>query len=257
MKRATHATETPQVGRSVPRLESWLKVTGRAEYVHNLRLPGMLYGKIFRSTVAHGRIKRIDTDAARALPGVHSVVTAAEVKTLLPEPFYGPAFHDQPVLAVDKVRHVGEPVAVVLASDPHVAEEAVHLISAEYEALPAVYDEVEAVTSKAIVHDTLKPAGTFPDLKHLKGKSNTNVALDFRLRRGNAAEAIAKADRVFEHRFRTQQVMHTPLEPLVSVAECTDRTMTIHTASQSPSFVRIEIARLLGWPETRIRVRVP
>src|SRR5436853_32012 len=160
MKRATHATETPQVGRSVPRLESWLKVTGKAEYVHTLRLPGMLYGKIFRSSVAHGRIKRIDVSAARALAGVHSVVTAAEVKTLVPEPYYGPAFHDQPVLAVDKVRYVGEPVAVVLASDPH-------------------------------------------------------------------------------------------------VAESTDSSLTIHTASQSPSFVRIEIARLLGWPENRVRVRVP
>jgi CO/xanthine dehydrogenase Mo-binding subunit len=257
MKRATQAAETPQVGRSVPRLESWLKVTGRAEYVHNLRLPGMLYGKIFRSTVAHGRIKRIDVSAARAVAGVHSVVTAAEVKTLVPDPYYGPAFHDQPVLAVDKVRYVGEPVAVVLASDPHVAEEAVHLISAEYEELPAVYDEVEAMTSKAIVHDALRPAGTFPDLKHLKGRKNTNIALDFRLRRGDAAKAMKGAERVFEHRFRTQQVMHTPLEPLVSVAESTDSSITIHTASQSPSFVRIEIARLLGWPENRVRVRVP
>src|SRR5689334_2399152 len=257
MKRATHATETPQVGRSVPRLESWLKVTGKAEYVHNLRLPGMLYGKIFRASVAHGRIKRIDTSAAKALAGVHSVVTAAEVKTILPDPFYGPAFHDQPVLAVDKVRYVGEPVAVVLASDPHVAEEAVHLITAEYEELPAVYDEVEAMTSKSIVHDELKPAGTFPDLKHLKGRKNTNVALDFRLRRGNAEKALQGAERVFEHRFRTQQVMHTPLEPLVSVAESTERSITIHTASQSPSFVRIEIARLLGWAENKVRVRVP
>src|SRR5690242_2662013 len=257
MKRATQATETGQVGRSVPRLESWLKVTGRAEYVHNLRLPGMLYGKIFRSTIAHGRIKSIDTSAARAMAGVHSVVTGAEVKSVVPDPYYGPAFHDQPVLALDKVRYVGEPVAVVLASDPHVAEEAVHLINAEYEELPAVYDEVAAVNSKAIVHDALKPAGTFPDLKHLKGVKNTNVALDFRLRRGDAAGAMAKAHRVFEHRFRTQQVMHTPLEPLVSAAECTERTLTIHTASQSPSFVRIEIARLLGWSENRIRVRVP
>ena len=177
MKRATQATETPQVGRSVPRLESWLKVMGRAEYVHNLRLPGMLYGKIFRSTVAHGRIKRIDVTAAQALAGVYRVVTATEVKELIPEPYYGPAFHDQPILAVDKVRYVGEPVAVVLASDPHIAEEAAHLITAEYEELPAVYDEVEAMTSKAIVHDALKPAGTFPDLKHLKGRTNTNVAL--------------------------------------------------------------------------------
>src|SRR6202008_283906 len=72
-----------------------------------------------------------------------------------------------------------------------------------------------------------------------------------------ASEAMKKAERVFEHRFRTQQVMHTPLEPLVSVAESTDSSLTIHTASQSPSFVRIEIARLLGWPEKRVRVRVP
>src|SRR3989440_1463380 len=257
MKRATHATETNQVGRSVPRLEAWLKVTGRAEYVHNLRLPGMLYGKIFRSTVAHGRIKRIDVSAARAVAGVHSVVTGAEVKTVVPEPYYGPAFHDQPVLAIDKVRHVGEPVAVVLASDPHVAEEAMQLITAEYEELPAVYDEVEAMTSKAIVHEALKPAGTFPDLKHLKGVKTTMVALDFRRRHGDAAKAMATAERVFEHRFRTQQVMHTPLEPIVSVAESTEDHLTIHTASQSPSFVRIEIARLLGWPENRVRVRVP
>src|SRR3954462_13372576 len=195
MKRATQAAETPQVGRSVPRLESWLKVTGRAEYVHNLRLPQMLYGKIFRATVAHGRIRRIDTSAARALAGVHSVITAEDVKRILPELFYGPAFHDQPVLAVDKVRFVGEPVAVVLASDPHVAEEAVHLITAEYDEIPAVYDEVEAMSSKVSVRDELKPAGTFPDLKHLKGRKNTNIAIDFRLRRGDVAKAMAGAHR--------------------------------------------------------------
>ena len=257
MKRATQSTETPQVGRSVPRLESWLKVTGRAEYVHNLRLPGMLYGKLFRSTLAHGRIRRIDVSAAQAVGGVHRVVTGADIRQLIAEPYYGPAFHDQPILALDKVRYVGEPVAVVLASDPHVAEEAAHLIVAEYEELPAVYDEVEAMTSKAIVHDVLKPAGTFPDLKHLKGRTNTNVALDFHLRHGDARAAMQKAHRVFEHRFRTQQVMHTPLEPLVSVAESSEDSLTIHTASQSPSFVRIEVARLLGWPENRVRVRVP
>jgi CO/xanthine dehydrogenase Mo-binding subunit len=257
MKRASTPTETPQVGRAIPRLESWQKVTGRAEYVHNLRLPGMLYGKIFRSTVPHGRIKRIDVSAAQAVGGVYRVVTADDVRTIVPEPYYGPAFHDQPILAIDKVRYVGEPVAIVLASDPHVAEEAAHLIVAEYEALPAVYDEIEAMTSKAIVHDELKPAGTFPDLKHMKGRKNTNVALDYHLRRGDAAQALAAADRVFEHTFRTQQVMHTPLEPLVSVAESREDSLTIHTASQSPSFVRIELARLLGWPENRIRVRAP
>jgi CO/xanthine dehydrogenase Mo-binding subunit len=246
-----------QVGRSVPRLEGAAKVTGRAEYVHNIRLPGMLYGKIFRSTVAHGRIRSLDASAARAFAGVHRVVTIDDVRKVVPNPFYGPAFHDQPILAAGKVHYVGEPVAVVLAADPHVADAAAQSIVAEYDDLPAVFDEVEAMTSAAIVHDVLKPAGTFPDLKHLQGKTNTNVALDFHLRRGDPARGFAEADHVFEHTFRTQQVLHLPLEPFVSIAEVTDAGLTIHTASQSPSFVRIEIARLLGWPENKVRVKVP
>lgn len=244
-------------GRSIPRVEARAKVTGKAEYVHNLRLPGMLHGKVFRSTVAHACIKGIDVSAARELPGVHAVYTAADIMKLVPDPHYGPAFHDQPVLAVDKVRHVGEPVALVLAADPHVAEAAAQMIAADYEELPAVFDEVEAMTSKAVVHEVLKPAGTFPDLKHLKGKRDTNIALDFHLRRGDVQKAFATADHVFEHTFRTQQVLHVPLEPFVTVADPTPNQLVIHTASQSPSFVRIEIARLLGWPENRVRVKVP
>jgi len=254
---ATKTAQSGPVGTSVPRLEGRSKVTGRAEYVHNLRLPGMLYGKIFRSTVAHGRMRRIDVTAAQAVPGVHRVVTAQDIRAIIPEPYYGPAFHDQPILALDKVRYAGEPVAVVLASDPHVAEEAAGRIIVEYEALPAVFDEVEAVTSKAIVHEVLKPAGTFPDLKHLQGRKDTNVALDFHLRRGDVERAFKEAAHVFEHTFRTQQVLHVPLEPFVSVAEPGEPALTIHTASQSPSFVRIEIARLLGRPENRVRVKVP
>jgi len=155
------------------------------------------------------------------------------------------------------VRHVGEPVAVVLASDPHVAEEAASRIVVEYEELPAVFDEVEAMDSIAVVHETLRPAGTFPDLKHLQGRKNTNVALDYHLRRGDVEKAFKAADRVFEHMFHTQQVLHVPLEPFVSAADPGDLTLTIYTASQSPSFVRTEIARLLGWPENKVRVKVP
>src|SRR5213080_1327150 len=168
-----------QIGRSLPRLEARDKVTGRAEYTHTMRLPGMLHAKIFRSTVAHGRIRSIDTSAAKNVPGVHRVVTCEDVRKVIPAPYYGPAFHDQPILAIDKVHYVGEPVAVVLAADPHVAEEAAQLIEADYQELPAVFDEVEAMTSPAIVHEALKPAGMFPDLKHLQGKTDTNVALDF------------------------------------------------------------------------------
>jgi CO/xanthine dehydrogenase Mo-binding subunit len=245
------------VGRAVPRLEVRAKVTGRAEYVHNLRLPGMLYGKVFRSTVPHGRIRSIDTGAAQALEGVHRVVTGEDIRTIIPEPYYGPAFHDQPILALDKVRHVGEPVAVVLAEDPHIADQAVQLIGAEYDELPAVYDEVEALKPDIIVHDVLKPAGTFADLKHLKGKTGTNVALDYHLKRGDVDAAFARADHVFAHTFKTQQCLHLPFEPFVSVAEPGDNVLTIHSSNQTPSFVRTEVARLLRWPENRVRVKVP
>ena len=246
-----------QIGRSIPRLEARDKVTGRADYVHHMKLPGMLHGKIFRSTMPHAIIKKIDVSAAAALKGVFRVVTIDDIKTVLPHPYYGPAFHDQPVLADGKVRFAGEPVAVVLATDRKIAEEALGLIEVEYEELPGVYDEIEAANSSVLVHDELKPAATFPDLQHLKGRKGTNIALDFRLRRGDVDAAFAKADHVFEHEFRTQQVMHVPMEPFVTLADVSNGHATLHTASQGPSFVRIEIARLLGWPENRVRVKVP
>ena len=96
MKRASKATETSQIGRSVPRLESWLKVTGRAEYVHNLRLPGMLYGRILRCPHAHARVTKLDTDAALKIPGVKAIVPA-------------------PLM---EVRFAGGPVAAVAATTP-------------------------------------------------------------------------------------------------------------------------------------------
>ena len=251
------AMQTTVIGQSIPRLESNDKATGRAEYIHTMRLPGMLHAKVFRSDTPHGRILSIDTAEAAALPGVHGVYKGEDILKVMPVPYYGPAFHDQPILALEKVRYVGEPVAVVLAEDPHIAEEAAQLIYAEYEELPAVYDEVEAMTSDAIVHEELKPAGMFPDLKHLVGRRDTNVALDYHLRRGETEGAFADAAHVFEHTFRTQQTMHTPLEPMATLAEQREGRLILHSSSQSPSFVRIEIARLLGWPENKVRVRVP
>jgi CO/xanthine dehydrogenase Mo-binding subunit len=246
-----------QVGRSVPRLEAREKVTGRAEYTHTMRLPNMLTAKIFRSTVAHGKIKSIDTSAAKALPGVAHVITIEDVMKVIPDPYYGPAFHDQPILAHQKVRFVGEPVAVVLAADPHIADQAVQLISAEYEELPAVFDEVEALTTNVYVHDSLKPAGTFADLKHLKNAKDTNTALDYRLRKGDAQGVFKTAPHVFEHEFKTQKVLHLSFEPHATIADYKDTGLTVYTASQGPSFVRTELARLLGWPENKVRIKVP
>jgi CO/xanthine dehydrogenase Mo-binding subunit len=246
-----------QIGRSVPRMEGRDKVTGRAEYVHTMRLPGMLVAKLFRSTVAHGLIKSIDTSAAKTVPGVLHVVTIDDVRKHIPHPYYGPAFHDQPILADKKVRFIGEPVAAVIASDPHVAEQAAQLITAEYEELPAVLEEVEALTSKVFVHDELQPAATFADLKHLKGVKETNLALSYKLRRGDFDAAYAGAAHRFEHEFRTQKVLHLPFEPHATIADYKDSGVTLHTASQGPSFVRTEIARLLGWPENKVRIKVP
>ncbi|HTV35631.1 MAG TPA: xanthine dehydrogenase family protein molybdopterin-binding subunit [Xanthobacteraceae bacterium] len=246
-----------QIGRSVPRLEAREKVTGRAEYTHLMRLPGMLYGKIFRSTVAHGRIKSVDTSAAAKMPGVYRVITIEDVRKVIPSPYYGPAFHDQPILADEKVRFVGEPVAVVLAADPHVADAATQLITAEYEEMEPIFDEVEAMTASTFVHEELKPAGTFADLKHLKGIKNTNLALTAKTRRGDVDKAFAGAAHVIEHEFRTQKCLHIPFEPFASIADYKDTGLTIYSGAQGPSFVRTEIARLLGWAENKVRIKVP
>ena len=246
-----------QIGRSVQRLESRDKVTGRAEYTYLMQLPGMLHAKLFRSTVAHGRIGSLNLSLAKQVAGILHVVTIEDIKKLIPDPYYGPAFHDQPILADGKVRFIGEPVAAVLARDPHIADEAVQLITAEYEDLPAIYDEIDAFNSNTFVHEHLKPARTFADLKHLQGVSGTNIALDYHLRRGNFDKAYAAAEHKFGHEFKTQKVLHLPFEPFASIADYRDDHVTIYTASQSPSFVQIEIARLLGWPENKVRVKVP
>ena len=246
-----------QVGRSMDRLEGTAKIDGSVEYILNFRLPGMLHGRIHRSSIPHGLIVKIDTAAALAVEGVHAVVTAEDVARLVPNPYYGPAFHDQPILAVGKVRHVGEPIAIVLADNPHAAEDAADLVTVQYEPLEAVFDEIAAAAPGApILHDELKPAGTFTDLKHLAGRRNTNVAIDARLRSGDVEKGFAESDHVFEHTFRTGKVIHATFEPMVTVAEPhATHGLTLHTASQSPSFVRSEISRLLGWPENRVRVR--
>src|SRR5437868_268617 len=137
-----------EFGRSVARLEAREKVTGRDQYVHNVLLPGRMHGKIFRSTVAHGKISRLDVSAARETDGVYAVITGEDIRKLIAEPYFGPAFHDQPILALEKVHFVGEPVAVVLAGDPHIAEQALQAIDAEYDELPPVFDELEAARSE-------------------------------------------------------------------------------------------------------------
>ena len=103
----------------------------------------------------------------------------------------------------------------------------------------------------------MKPAGSFADLKHLKGARNTNTALSYRLRRGDFDKAYEAAEHKFEHEFKTQKVLHLPFEPFACICDYQDTHVTFYDSSQGPSFVRVEMARLLGWPENKVRIKVP
>jgi CO/xanthine dehydrogenase Mo-binding subunit len=246
-----------QVGRSLPRLEAEDKVSGTAEYIHNLVLDGMLHGAIVRSTVPHARVTRVDAAAALGVAGVHRVVTSADVLSVTAVPRYGPAFWDQPVLAIDEVRHVGDPVAVVLADTGPAALEAADLVTVGYAELPAVFDEVTAAADDApLVHERVEASALFADLKGLGDRERTNVSLWYKLRRGQVEDGLAGADFVFEHTFHTPATAHVPMEPLISVAEPGARgSVIVHSATQNPSEVRTELARLLGLPENKVQVR--
>ncbi|MGH3425136.1 MAG: xanthine dehydrogenase family protein molybdopterin-binding subunit, partial [Nocardioidaceae bacterium] len=246
-----------QIGRSMPRLESEAKVTGTAEYIHNLAIPGMLYGRVVRSVLPHATIVGIDFSSALDVPGVRHVVTAEDVRKVTAEDYYGPAFWDQPVLAIDKVCHVGEAVAVVLADTPRAAISGAEHVDIEYEELPAVFDEVEAAGPDApVVHDRIRASALFADLKQLGDRENTNISLHYKLRRGDVEAGLAAADRVFEHTFKTPATVHAPMEPLVSVAETgPNEAITVHSATQNPSEVRSELSRLFGVTENKVRIR--
>lgn len=246
-----------QIGQSIPRLESAAKVAGTVEYIHNLELPGMLHGKVVRSVLPHARVVGVDRAGALEVPGVRMVVTHEDVARVTAVDRYGPAFSDQPVLAVDKVRHVGEPVAVVVADTPQAAAAGADAVAVDYEELPAVYDEVEAAAETApLLHDEIRASASFADLKHFSDRAGTNVNLHYALRRGDVARGLEEADRVFEHTFRTPPICHTALEPLISVAELGDRgTITVHSATQNPSIIRVDLARLFGVPENKVKVR--
>jgi len=247
------------VGQSPLRPDGVLKVTGTATYVSNLGRPGMVHAVLVRSTRPHARIRRIDAAAAGALPGVVALVTGADVAAMPGvDPWLGPAFRDQPVLALDRVRFVGEPVAAVVAGDRETALAAAERVLVDYDDLPAVFDVREAVTPGApLVHEELKPAMAFADLAHLAGRAASNVCYHYKLRRGDVDAAFRAADRVFEDTFTTPPVQHVPLETHACLAFVEDGVLTVWSTTQTPSFVRQELGGMLGLPLNRVRVRVP
>ena len=247
-----------QVGRSVPRLEGRDKVTGRAEYTHTMRLPGMLYAKLFRSTVAArqdqvGRHQRGEEASGRAARRHRRRRDEGAEKPLLRPGVPRPADPRPREGALRRRAGRGR------ASPPTRTSPNRRCNSSppNTRRCPAVYDEVDALTSNVYVHEQLKPAHTFADLKHLKDAKDTNLALDYRLRRGDFDKAFAAAEHKFEHEFKTQKVLHLSFEPFACICDYKDTHVTFYDSTQGPSFVRTEIARLLGWPENKVRIKVP
>jgi CO/xanthine dehydrogenase Mo-binding subunit len=224
------------VGKRVQRVEGFDKVTGDAEYIADIYLPGMLVGKVLRSPYPHARIRHINTSKAEKLPGVRAVVTAEDT---IKRP-WGAFFADQYILSVGKTRYVGEEVAAVAAIDPDIAEEAIDLIEVDWEPLTGVFDAEEAMKDGApLVHDD-KP---------------NNIAMHLDLERGNVAQAFAESDVIVEDTFTSMPQWHCAIETIGSVADyATSGKYTIYMNTQTLFNARYRIATALGVPETDVRI---
>src|SRR5918992_222543 len=249
------------VGKSARRLDYESKVSGRAMYLADMHMPGMCHGKILRSPLPHARIKRIDISKALKVTGVVTMITRDDVlHDQGIEPYYGPVFKDQTIVAVDKVRHVGDPVAAVAATTVDAAEEALRLIEVDYEDLTAVLDVHEALKSgAALVHDSIKlPSSGFADLAEIKPVEGTNVCTHFKLNRGDVEKGFVEADRIFEDTFTLPATQHSFLETHACIASVDPRgRITVWATTQNPFVVRTQLANIFQLPVSKVRVIVP
>ena len=245
------------VGQPAPRVDALEKVTGRARYVTDLTVPGMVHARVLRSPYAHARVRRVDLTRARARPGVVAALAGADLTWC--DPYYGPAYRDRPVLAIDVARFEGEPVAAIAAVDEATAEEALELIDVDYEPLAAVLTLEEALAPGApLVHVGQPAAGHFADLSTLKPQPGTNICHQFQFARGETASALSAADVVVEDAYRFPPVQHVALEPHAVVAAWDETgALTLWASTQNPYSVRVELAKMFDVPLARIRVVVP
>ncbi|MGC9469239.1 MAG: xanthine dehydrogenase family protein molybdopterin-binding subunit [Anaerolineae bacterium] len=247
----TKQTPNP-VGKSVPRVDAYEKVTGSAKYVDDMAFgPGLLYGKIVHSPIAHGLIKRIDASEALALPGVKAVVTGQDNPTSL-----GLYLKDRFIFAYDRVRYVGESVAGVVAISEEIAERAAELVHVEYEELPPVFDPYEGAKPDApLLHPDL---GDYEVVNFIFPEPGTNISEHFKLRKGNIEEAWPQCAAIIEGTYRLPQIQHAPIETHVAVARWDPSDeITLWAASQSPFAQRDLLAQSLGIPHGNIRVISP
>jgi CO/xanthine dehydrogenase Mo-binding subunit len=245
---------------SLGMLDAGQRVRGAVGYTINLELPGMLHAAVLRSRSPHGLLRKVDVGRAKQVPGVALVVTGDDVRRRGDVSLtFGPVFRDQPVLAVDKVRYVGEPVVAVVADDLDTAKEALSLVEAEYEDLPAVFDPREALAPGApLLFDTPPPTGgTFPDIIVNASGPRSNVCNHFKLRKGDVERGFAEADYVFEDTFTSPAVQHVPFETHACVAQVNDGQVSVWSTTQTPHVLRGQLAESFGVPVSAVRVVVP
>jgi 4-hydroxybenzoyl-CoA reductase alpha subunit len=229
------------VGKSIPNIDSVSKVTGRALYTGDLKMPGLLVGKILRSPYAHARILNINTSKAARLLGVKTIITGKDTLGIK----YGMwrvrrELLDEEGLATEKVRFIGDAVAAVAALDEDSALEAVDLIEVEYEPLPAVFTLEDAMKEDA-------------PLVHEGYKKNVNVIRTIDI--GDVEKGFRESDYVREDSFVTQSVQHCSLEPHVCVASFDPMgKLTLWDSTQSPYFVQVNLATTLGLRENDVRI---
>ena len=245
------------VGSSTPRVDGNAKVSGAAQYTADIELPGMLHAKALRSPHPHARLVGIDVSRAAALPGVIAIVTRDDLEGL--NPYYGAVVEDQPVLAMERVRCVGDIVAAVAAEEREIAEEAVELIEAEYEPLPAVFDVVEAARPGApIIHEERFETQAAIFREQLNLNAGGNVCSVFRAGDGDVDDGFAESDEIFENTYRMPPVQHGHIEPHVAAAvwESPNRLL-VHTPCQNAVGLQEQLARIFNLPESGVRVVVP
>lgn len=225
--------EFQYVGRSIPRVDGIEKVTGKAKYTGDLVVPGMLHGKILRSSYPHARISKIDASRAEALPGVVAVLTAADISDT------NPYYNGRPLIAIGKVRYVGEPVAAVAAVDPATADEALALIDIDYEELPCAIGLDAALAKDApLIHEHL----------------TDNLCSHERVEKGNIEEGFAESEEIFEDTFTFPMVYHYAMEPHSVIAEWGDETVRVWSSAQHPFQVRGDIAKIFRLPIAKVRL---
>lgn len=244
------------IGQPKKRIDAIEKVTGNAKFIDDIRFPGMLYAKIKRSEFSHAKILHIDTSDAEKLPGVKAVVTGKEFFSKFANSYFGSPLADQPFLADEKVRYIGEPIAVVAAISEKIAEDALDLIRVEYKQLPSVLNVEEALQNNApLIHEN---SNYYRYSSSVKPVFNKNICSHIKITNGDIEQGFREADFVFEDTFRSHIVHHVPMECRGAIAQFNPNgSLAIWASDQSPYGGRGLIANALRIPESKVRVITP